>query len=142
VGGGRWKGNCALEAKSTGGSERADNTKLLPTWRKIDAAFATLVGQRVAALVVMADEYFDGARRAQLVALAALNAIPALYGQREYALEGGLITYGTNLKETFRRGGQLCRPYSQRRKAERFAGCAADQVRVGHQSKDRQDARP
>ena len=72
---------------------------------EIDAAFATLVGQRVAALVVMADEYFDGARRAQLVALAALNAIPALYGQREYALEGGLISYGTNLRETFRQAG-------------------------------------
>ena len=72
---------------------------------EIDAAFATLVGQRVAALVVMADEYFDGARRAHLVALAALNAIPALYGQREYALEGGLISYGTNLRETFRQAG-------------------------------------
>ncbi len=53
----------------------------------------------------MADEYFDGARRAQLVALAALNAIPALYGQREYALEGGLISYGTNLVETLRQTG-------------------------------------
>ena len=72
---------------------------------EIDAAFATLVDQRVAALVVMADQYFDGARRAQLVALAARNAIPALYGQREYALEGGLISYGTNLVETFRQTG-------------------------------------
>ena len=53
---------------------------------EIDAAFATLVDQRVVALVVMADQYFDGARRAQLVAFAARNAIPALYGQREYAL--------------------------------------------------------
>ena len=72
---------------------------------EIDAAFATLVDQRVAALVVMADQYFDGARRAQLVALAARNAIPALYGQREYALEGGLISYGTNLVETVRQTG-------------------------------------
>ena len=72
---------------------------------EIDAAFATLVDQRVAALVVMADQYFDGARRAQLVALAARNAIPALYGQREYALEGGLISYGTNLVETLRQTG-------------------------------------
>ena len=72
---------------------------------EIDAAFATLVDQRVVALVVMADQYFDGARRAQLVALAARNAIPALYGQREYALEGGLISYGTNLVETLRQTG-------------------------------------
>jgi ABC-type uncharacterized transport system substrate-binding protein len=72
---------------------------------EIDAAFATLVDQRVAALVVMADQYFDDTRRAQLVALAALNAIPALYGQREFALEGGLISYGTNLLETHRQAG-------------------------------------
>jgi putative ABC transport system substrate-binding protein len=72
---------------------------------EIDAAFASLVDQQVAALVVMADEYFDGARRAQLVALAALKAIPVLYGQREYALEGGLISYGTNLRETVRQAG-------------------------------------
>jgi putative ABC transport system substrate-binding protein len=72
---------------------------------EIDAAFATLVDQRVVALVVMADQYFDGARRAQLVALAARNAIPAMYGQREYALEGGLFSYGTNLVETLRQTG-------------------------------------
>jgi putative ABC transport system substrate-binding protein len=72
---------------------------------EIDAAFATLVDQHAAALVVMADQYFDDTRRAQLVALAALNSIPAMYGQREYALEGGLISYGNNLGETHRQAG-------------------------------------
>jgi putative ABC transport system substrate-binding protein len=72
---------------------------------EIDAAFTTLVDRRVGALVVMADQYFDDTRRAQLVALAAGNAIPAIYGQREYALEGGLISYGTNLAETHRHAG-------------------------------------
>jgi putative ABC transport system substrate-binding protein len=72
---------------------------------EIDAAFATLVDQQVAALVVMADQYFDDARRAQLVALAARNAIPTMYGARDYVLEGGLISYGTNLEETHRQAG-------------------------------------
>jgi putative ABC transport system substrate-binding protein len=72
---------------------------------EIDAAFATLVDPQVAALVVMADQYFDDTRRAQLVALAALNSIPALYGQREYAFEGGLISYGNNLVESYREAG-------------------------------------
>ena len=72
---------------------------------EIDAAFATLVDQRIAVLVVMADQYFDDTRRAQLVALAALNSIPAMYGQREYAHDGGLISYGTSLKETYRQAG-------------------------------------
>ena len=53
----------------------------------------------------MADQYFDDTRRAQLVALAARHAIPTIYGQHEYALDGGLISYGTNLAETHRRVG-------------------------------------
>ncbi len=72
---------------------------------EIDTAFATLIDRRIGALVVMADQYFDDTRRAQLVALAARHAIPTIYGQQEYALDGGLISYGTNLSETHRRVG-------------------------------------
>ena len=69
------------------------------------AASALVPARSASACFTWASSDFDGARRAQLVALAALNAIPALYGQREYALEGGLISYGTNLRETFRQAG-------------------------------------
>jgi putative tryptophan/tyrosine transport system substrate-binding protein len=72
---------------------------------EIDAAFVRLVQERVAALVIMADQYFDDSMRAKFIALAARNAIPAIYGQREYAVEGGLISYGTNLAETHRQAG-------------------------------------
>ena len=72
---------------------------------EIDTAFATLARQRVAAVTIMADQFFDDSRRAQFVALAARNAIPAIYGQREYTVEGGLISYGTNLAETHRQVG-------------------------------------
>ena len=53
----------------------------------------------------MADQFFDDSRRAQFVALAARNAIPVIYGQREYTVEGGLISYGTNLAETHHQVG-------------------------------------
>ena len=53
----------------------------------------------------MADQYFDEPRRAQLLALAARHAIPTIYGQREYAVDGGLISYGTDLAETHRQVG-------------------------------------
>ena len=71
----------------------------------IDAAFATLAERRTGGLVVMADQYFDEPRRAQLLALAARHAIPTIYGQREYAVDGGLISYGTDLAETHRQVG-------------------------------------
>ena len=59
---------------------------------EIDAAFARLAERRTSALVVMADQYFDDSRRAQLIALAARHAIPTIYGQRDYAVDGGLIS--------------------------------------------------
>jgi putative ABC transport system substrate-binding protein len=72
---------------------------------EIDMAFATLADHRIGALVIMADQYFDDSRRTQLVAHAARHAIPTIYGQREYTIEGGLISYGTNLAETHRQVG-------------------------------------
>jgi len=75
------------------------------TASEIDAAFERLAERRTSALVVMADQYFDEPRRAQLVALAARHAIPTIYGQRDYAIDGGLISYGTDLAETHRQVG-------------------------------------
>ena len=71
----------------------------------IDAAYATLVERRIAALVVMADPFFDDDQRHHLVALAARHATLAIYGQREYALNGGLISYGTSLTGAYRQVG-------------------------------------
>jgi putative tryptophan/tyrosine transport system substrate-binding protein len=74
------------------------------TEREIDTAFATLVQLRVGALVVGADPFFFG-RREQLVALAALHAVPAIYEWREYAAAGGLISYGISLAAVYRQAG-------------------------------------
>jgi putative ABC transport system substrate-binding protein len=72
--------------------------------REIETAFATLVRNRVEALLVGTDPYFYS-RRLQLATLATRHAIPAVYNVREYAEVGGLMSYGTNLRDVFRQIG-------------------------------------
>jgi putative tryptophan/tyrosine transport system substrate-binding protein len=70
----------------------------------IDAAFATLVAQRVGALVVGASALFTG-RREQLIELAARHGVPAIYAAYEIAADGGLASYGHSAADAFRRAG-------------------------------------
>ena len=71
--------------------------------RDIDSAFRAMVG-RTDALLVAHDPFLFG-RREQLVALAAYNAIPAIYEFREFVLAGGLMSYGTKLTDNYRLAG-------------------------------------
>jgi putative ABC transport system substrate-binding protein len=71
---------------------------------EIDAAFASLVQDHVGALFVGTDPFIDS-RRDQLVALAAHHAVPAIYGFRESAAGGGLISYGVSLMAVYRQIG-------------------------------------
>src|SRR5262245_3996471 len=71
---------------------------------EIDAAFATLASQRVAGVVATGDPFFD-TRRGQIIALAAHHKLPAIYHFREYAVAGGLTSYGVSLYEAYRNIG-------------------------------------
>jgi putative ABC transport system substrate-binding protein len=73
--------------------------------RELDAAFARLVEQQAAALIVGPDPYFNTLRD-QLITLAAHKAIPAIYELREFVAAGGLISYGTNIAEAYRHAGK------------------------------------
>jgi putative tryptophan/tyrosine transport system substrate-binding protein len=70
----------------------------------LDAAFASFVHSRADAVLVGTDPFFTASRN-RLVELAASNAIPAIYGRREFAAAGGLISYGENLREAYRQMG-------------------------------------
>jgi putative ABC transport system substrate-binding protein len=72
--------------------------------RGIEAAFATLVGSHVDALVVGTDPFFFR-RRVQLTTLATRHGLPAIYNASDYAEAGGLMSYGTSLTEAFRQTG-------------------------------------
>ena len=72
--------------------------------RDFGAAFATLIEQRAAALLVCASPSFYN-RRDQLVALAARHNIPAAYELRDFATAGGLLSYGNSLIDVYRQLG-------------------------------------
>ena len=71
---------------------------------EIDAAFATMRERRAGALLVGADPFL-ASRTQQIVALAARDAIPAMYSVRESIEEGGLMTYGSDTPDGYRRAG-------------------------------------
>jgi putative tryptophan/tyrosine transport system substrate-binding protein len=70
----------------------------------LDQVFTTLEKQRVGALAVMGDPFFD-AHRDRLIELSAQHRMPGCYPWREYVLAGGLMSYGTNLAESYRQAG-------------------------------------
>jgi putative tryptophan/tyrosine transport system substrate-binding protein len=70
----------------------------------IDAAFIQIAHERIGAVLIMPDTFFTS-RRVQFATLAARHAMPAAYGQREYVEVGGLMSYGTNLADQWRRVG-------------------------------------
>ena len=70
----------------------------------IEAAFAAMAARATTALAVGADPFFANHRR-QLVALAARHGVAAVYQWREFVAEGGLVSYGPNIQETYRLSG-------------------------------------
>ena len=69
-----------------------------------DTAFATLVQQKIGAVLVTSDSLFDS-NRGRLVELAARNAIPVMYPWRDFVEAGGLLSYGNSLNGVYRQVG-------------------------------------
>jgi putative ABC transport system substrate-binding protein len=90
----------AVEASAREAGQRTAifNASTLPDF---EPAFASMEAQGAEALLVMGDPFFNNARET-LVALAARHALPAIWEWREMALGGGLMSYGSSLRDAYR----------------------------------------
>jgi len=70
----------------------------------IDMAFANLAQQRADVLLIPPDALMTE-RREQLVALAAHYSVPTIYFEREFVVAGGLMSYGTPLRDSYHQAG-------------------------------------
>jgi ABC-type uncharacterized transport system substrate-binding protein len=71
---------------------------------EIDAAFESVAQNHIPALAMAGDPFFNS-RRDKLVALAARHAVPSMYSFRDYAVVGGLMSYGIDLPDVYRQIG-------------------------------------
>jgi len=74
------------------------------TEREMETAFATMAQKGGVALLVGVDPFFLE-RRDHIVALAGRHAIPAIYPVREFAVAGGLMSYGSDFADSYRQAG-------------------------------------
>ena len=75
------------------------------TEHDFDAVFATLVKLRSDGLVIGGGEVFLDSRHGQLAALALRHAVPTIYQGRDFALAGGLMSYGGSTMDSYRVAG-------------------------------------
>jgi putative tryptophan/tyrosine transport system substrate-binding protein len=71
---------------------------------ELDAGFALFTGQRAGALLVAADPFFD-TRSNRIVTSALSKRLAGIYHLREYAVAGGLLSYGVNIADAYRQFG-------------------------------------
>src|SRR5262245_17808104 len=74
------------------------------TEQELESAFSTLIQRRVGALVISADTFFSG-KSVEFATLASLHAMPTISPYREFALAGGLMSYGASVTELYRMVG-------------------------------------
>jgi putative ABC transport system substrate-binding protein len=72
--------------------------------RELEAAFESMVGRGAGALMIGAGAFFSS-RQERLAALALRHRLPASRSLREFALVGGLMSYGTSITDAYRQGG-------------------------------------
>ena len=71
---------------------------------EVEIGFSTMVRERVHGVIILIDAFFS-LQREQIAALALRHRLPSIYGFRSYAEAGGLMSYGADTNDNFRRAG-------------------------------------
>jgi putative tryptophan/tyrosine transport system substrate-binding protein len=96
-------GNIEMRAAQTAATSLGKQIVVLSasSESELDAAFASMVQQRIGTLLGASDPFLFN-RREQIVSLAARHGIPAIYYLRDFARAGGLMSYGNSLTDMYR----------------------------------------
>jgi putative ABC transport system substrate-binding protein len=98
--------NHSLYLKSIQAASQQVGVKVLPvnahTPEEIERGFAAMRRERADAVIILPDGFFLGQRR-QISELAARNRLPSMFAYREHVEAGGLMSYGQNITDFFRR---------------------------------------
>jgi putative ABC transport system substrate-binding protein len=70
----------------------------------LEAVYAALIQHRIGGLIVQSDPLFFNLRD-QIIALASRHGLPAIYGRREIVVDGGLMSYGSDISDAYRQQG-------------------------------------
>src|SRR5262249_8042204 len=108
---------------------------------EIETAIIALGREPGGGLVFLPDT-FTVVHRAAIISAAARNKVPGVYRLPLFARDGGLLSYGPDSVDIWRRCRLLCRSHSTRREAGRSPGAVSDRIRDGREPQDRHGAWP
>ena len=98
--------NNKVALKNIQAAAQRTNVNILPaearTAPEIESAFSAMARDKAGAVIVMNDTFFTQQRR-QIAELATKNRLPSIAAVREYAEAGGLMSYGSNISDNWRR---------------------------------------
>ena len=106
-----------------------------------DGVFDAAAREHADGLVVLRDTVIV-MNMSRLLELAAKRRLPTMYGLREFVDAGGLMSYGPDLRDMYRRAAHVVARFSRAQKPVDLPVEQATQVRAGDQPQDRQGARP
>jgi putative ABC transport system substrate-binding protein len=106
-----------------------------------DGAFSAMTRERAGALIQLPSPMLFAEHR-RIADLALKGHLPAIYGAREFVDAGGLMSYGTNIPDLFRRAATYVDKILKRGQARRSPRREAHQIRAGHQPQDGQGPGP